>query len=87
MTCNCKEISCDKLDFSTFFENFFNDNSIIAITNSINDRLKSISQSNVQYINAMAHLSELVKQRDNLVDSIAKIGANEPIAYKIKDLE
>ena len=90
MTCNCKEISRDKLEnwiLDTFFENFFNDNSIAAITNSINDRLKSTSQSNVQYINAMAHLTELVKQRDNLVDSIAKIGANETIAYKIKDLE
>ena len=87
--CDVKEIRCSILDtfiIEKFCEVFFTDESILKITNGLNQNLKIRTDNNDQYNRVKDTLSRAETSRDNLIEAIIQTGTNEAITAKIKDM-
>lgn len=88
--CDVKEIRCSILDtfiIEKFCEVFFTDESILKITNGLNQNLKIRTDNNDQYNRVKDTLSRAETSRDNLIEAIIQTGTNEAITAKIKECE
>ncbi len=88
--CDVKEIRCSILDtfiIEKFCEVFFTDESILKITNGLNQNLKIRTDNNDQYNRVKETLSRAETSRDNLIEAIIQTGTNEAITAKIKECE
>ncbi len=88
--CDCKEISCSKLDsfvIDKFIQFFFNDSNITIITDKLNEQLSNNAKTDVEYTEAKNNLTVLEKSRDNLVEAIIQTGTNKTISDKINEYE
>ena len=90
LSCDCKEIRCEVLDawvIDEFIKYFFNENSIKTIAENINQKLLRDSRIEESYQDAVRNHKTLEILTNNLVEAIAKAGANDALMNQLHEYE
>lgn len=89
--CNCKEIKTEIVEnfvIDSLIEHFFNDGIIDVIVKQINNEIKVLLDKDSEEItSAKTALNGLEIARNNLIDTIEKIGFNQVLTERLNTLE